>query len=113
MRPGQCGDGATSAAKVSRRPTGGGVATWRRRHEAARRLPALDCGCADPWPCRCTTPPLSEQRIDAGRDAAIHILNAGYVPVVEIEVLQALWCRGGVERELAETLFAVAGGQIA
>jgi hypothetical protein len=35
------------------------------------------------------------------------------VPVVEIEVLQALWRRGGVERELAVTLFSATAGEIA
>ncbi|OBF23023.1 hypothetical protein A5725_12075 [Mycobacterium kubicae] len=91
-----------------------GLAAWKRRRAAARRVAPLDCGCPDPWPCRCSKPPLSEARIDAGRDAAIHLLNSGYVPIVEIEVLQALWRRGGVERELAETLFAApSGGEIA
>lgn len=102
-----------STAADTSNDSGGGLTAWRRRHAAARRLAPLDCGCPDPWPCRCTEPPLSDARIDAGRDAAIHLLNAGYVPIVEIEVLQALWRRGGIERELAEALFAVTNGKIA
>ena len=70
-------------------------------------------GCRDGWPCRCTEPPLSDQRIDAGRDAAIRLLNLGMVPLLEIEVLQSLWRRGGTERELAAVLFEATGGQIA
>lgn len=108
-RPGQ-----ESAATFERNTSEhSGLATWKRRHAAACRVIPLDCGCPDPWPCRCSEPPLSDARIDAGRDAAIHLLNCGYVPIVEIEVLQALWRRGGVERELAEALFAATNGQIA
>ncbi|NOP96959.1 hypothetical protein HGK70_13900 [Mycolicibacterium fortuitum] len=84
-----------------------------RRRDAARRLAPLDCGCRDGWPCRCTEPPLSKQRIDAGRDASIRLLNLGMVPLLEIELLQALWRRGGTERELANVLFEATGGQIA
>ena len=51
--------------------------------------------------------------IDGGRDAAMHILNLGAVPLVKIEVLQALWRRGGKDRELAELLFEATGGEIA
>lgn len=82
----------------------------RGRRESSRRLVPLDCGCRDPWPCRCTDPPLSERMIDAGRDAAQHILDTGRVPLLEIEVLQALWRRGGADRALAEQLHAATGG---
>jgi hypothetical protein len=51
--------------------------------------------------------------IDAGRDAAEHILATGRVPLLELEVLQALWRRGGDDRALAEQLHAAAGGQVA
>jgi hypothetical protein len=70
----------------------------------------LDCGCRDPWPCRCTEPPLTDQMIDAGRDAALHILDRGEIPLLEIEVLRALYRRGGVDRGLAEMLHAAIGG---
>lgn len=84
-----------------------------RRRDAARRLAPLDCGCRDGWPCRCTLPPLSDKMIDAGRDAALHILESGRVPLLEIEILQALWRRGGTERQLATMLFEATGGQVA
>ncbi|BBY36820.1 hypothetical protein MMAN_09540 [Mycobacterium mantenii] len=93
--------------------SGGGVATWHRRHAAASRLNPLDCGCRDPWPCRCTVPPLSDKRIDAGRDAALHVLATGNVPLLEYEVLQALWRRGGKDRELAELLYTLTDGALA
>lgn len=90
-----------------------GVAGWKRRREAARRVVSLDCGCPDPWPCRCSLPPLSDKMIDAGRAAALHILESGRVPLVKIEVLQALWRRGGPDRVLAEQLHAACNGEVA
>lgn len=90
-----------------------GLAAWRRRHTAARRVEPLHCGCPDPWPCRCTEPPLSENVIDAGRDSALHLLSAGLVPLLEFEVLQALWRRGGSDRALADRIHSLTGGQIA
>ncbi|WP_225594257.1 hypothetical protein [Mycolicibacterium fortuitum] len=93
--------------------SGAGVAAWRRRFAAACRIEPLDCGCGpDPWLCRCTEPPLSDRMIDAGRDAALHLLECGRVPLLEIEVLQALWRRGGADRELAELLQKLTGGQV-
>ena len=73
----------------------------------------LHCGCRDPWPCRCTEPPLSDRMIDAGREAALHILDTGKVPLLELEVLRALWRRGGDDRRLAEELHEMTGGQVA
>jgi hypothetical protein len=51
--------------------------------------------------------------IDAGRDAARHVLDGGQVPLLEIEVLQALWRRGGDDRRLAEELHKLTGGLVA
>lgn len=81
-----------------------------RRRLAARRSVPLDCSCRDPWPCRCTDPPLSAKMVDAGRDAAEHLLQAGCVPLLETEVLQALWRRGGTDRASAERLVGLTGG---
>ena len=89
-----------------------GVAAWKRRHSARQRVAPLDCGCRDPWPCRCTEPPLTDRQIDAGRDAAEHILNNGQVPLLEFEVLRALWRRGGADRDFAEQLHQMAGGAV-
>ncbi|MCA2253860.1 hypothetical protein JF710_11835 [Mycobacterium intracellulare] len=90
-----------------------GLAGWKRRRHAARRLPPLDCGCPDSWPCGCSEPPLSDKMIDAGRDAALHVLAGDHVPILEFEVLQALWRRGGDDRELAELLYSLTGGTLA
>ena len=80
----------------------------RRRQGAARSVP-LDCGCRDPWPCRCTQPPLSDNALDGWRDAARHVLGTGCVPLVPIEVRRALW-RRPVDREFAELLHELSGG---
>jgi hypothetical protein len=84
----------------------------KRRREASRRMEQLDCGCRDPWACDCSQPPLSEKMIDAGRDAALHLLGIGNVPMVKFGVLQALWRRGGEDRELAELLHHLADGEV-
>jgi hypothetical protein len=86
----------------------------RRRRAASWRCAPLDCGCGpDPLGCTCSSPPLSEHMVDAGRDAALHILKTGRVPVLEIEVLRALYRRGGADRELAERLHRLSGQVVA
>jgi hypothetical protein len=89
------------------------VAGLHRRRAASRRTPRLDCGCPDPWPCRCSEPPLSEKMIDAGRDAALHLLDSGNVPVLKFETLQALWRRGGADHVLAQKVWDETGGLFA
>jgi hypothetical protein len=86
---------------------------WKRRRRAARRVVPLNCGCPDPFPCRCSDPPLSDKMIDAGRDSALHLLADGYVPLLKTEVLQALYRRGGEDRELAELLHTLTDGALA
>lgn len=110
-RPGQ--DSAASKSLVMDSDQHRGLTAWKRRQHAARRFSPLDCGCPDPWPCRCSLPPLSDKMIDAGRDAALHVLALGQVPLLEVEVLQALWRRGGEDRELAELLYTLTDGAIA
>lgn len=56
----------------------------------------LDCGCRDPWPCRCTDPPLSEHALDGWRDAARHVLAVGRMPLVPLEVRRAFYRRAAV-----------------
>lgn len=96
---------------------GSNCMSWRtglvRRRRASDRSVPLDCGCRDPWPCRCTVPPLSDRMIDAGRDAARFILEAGYVPLLELEVLRALYRRGGADRALAVEVHHLTGGAVA
>lgn len=76
-----------------------------RRRDCARRLPALDCGCRDPWTCpHRPEPDLTEHYVDGWRDAAAHLAAAGISAAVPVPVLRALWRRGGRDRELAEVL---------
>jgi hypothetical protein len=51
--------------------------------------------------------------IDAGRDAAQHVLNTGNVPLLELEILRALYRRGGDDRAFAEELHLLTGQAIA
>lgn len=90
------------------------VTQLRRRRHASWRLPSLDCGCGpDPLSCRCTEPPLSKHMIDGWRDAALHVLRIGHVPLLPIEARQALYRRGGPDRVLAELLHEACGGEVA
>ena len=82
-----------------------------RRRLAAKRLPPLDCGCRDPWPCRCTQPPLSEVALDGWRASIEHLLRQGCVPLVPIEVRRALW-RRPADRALAEFLHEACGREV-
>lgn len=84
-----------------------------RRRSAADRSVPLDCGCRDPWPCRCTDPPLSDHAIDSWRDSALEILRGGHMPVLPVEARRALWRRGGRDRLLAELLHDACGGEAA
>jgi hypothetical protein len=65
-----------------------------RRRVASRRLVPLACGCADPWICRCTDPPLSERMVDAGVGAAAHLLAADLPPMFDPPTLRAMWRQG-------------------
>ena len=84
---------------------------WRRRRQAGYRLVPMDCGCrtADPWPCRCTQPPLTDRALDGWRDAANHVLDCGQIALVPLEVRRALWRRQGSDRLLAERLHQACG----
>lgn len=85
-----------------------------RRREAAWRSVPLDCGCRDGRTCKCTEPPLSARAIDGWRDAALYLLeHSGKTPLLPVEVLQALWRRGGADRALAEQLHALTNGEVA
>ncbi|MDX1880092.1 hypothetical protein SBE55_20015 [Mycolicibacterium sp. 141076] len=85
----------------------------RRRRDAAARSQPLDCGCRDPWACDCTDPPLTDRWVDASASAARHLLAQGHTPLLEIEVLQALWRRGGHDRRLAQHLHQLTDGVVA
>ena len=89
------------------------VDALRRRRLASQRCVPLDCGCRDPWPCRCTEPPLTERQVDYWRDAVLHVLDTGCMPLLPLEARQALWRRGGADRVLAELLHDGCGGEAA
>lgn len=82
----------------------------RRRRSASQRLTPLDCGCVDSWPCHCTEPALTDKAVDGWRDAAEYITATGKTPLLPVEVLRALYRRGGDDRALAEQLHAASGG---
>jgi hypothetical protein len=72
------------------------------------------CGARDPLSCRCRNPepPLSDNALDAWRAAIERTLPIGAC-LVPIEVLQRLYRNGGIDRELAEQVWAETGGAIA
>jgi hypothetical protein len=88
------------------------LAQLRTRRQASYRLAPLDCGCRDPWPCRCTQPPLSEHALESWRVTAEYLLATAGMPVVPIEVRRAWWRRGGRDRALAERLHRGCGGAV-
>ncbi|EHK84254.1 hypothetical protein [Rhodococcus pyridinivorans] len=74
-----------------------------RRREASRRLQVLTCGCQDPWTCHCRdATELTDQYVDGWRDAAVHLLDAGVLPSLPVDIQRALWRRGGHDRALIE-----------
>ncbi|HPY26295.1 MAG TPA: hypothetical protein PLK19_18485 [Mycobacterium sp.] len=57
---------------------------------------------------------MSAHAITGYRDAAEYIMaTSGCTPLVPVEVLRALYRRGGNDRALAELLHAATGGAVA
>lgn len=82
-----------------------------RRREAANRSVPLDCGrCRDPWTCRCNHPEPSDRMLDAGREAALHLLDAGYLPLLDANTMRGLWRRRGDDRRLAQHIHQLTQG---
>jgi hypothetical protein len=48
--------------------------------------------------------------VDAGAAAAAHLLELGHTPILKTDVLRGLWRRGGADRQLAQHLYELAGG---
>lgn len=83
----------------------------RLRRIHLRSVP-LACGCK--WQCWCTFPPLTDHQVDCWAAAARQIMAAtGGTPILRLEVLRALWRRGGEDRVLAEMLHAAMGSEAA
>lgn len=79
------------------------VRPWRRRRDAAdRSTPLGDSGnVRDPWqPWR--PEKLSEKQIEAAAEAAEHLLELDLLPILDLDVLRAMW-RAGF-RALVDTL---------
>jgi hypothetical protein len=66
------------------------LAGLRRRREASYRLPPLDCGCRDPWPCRCYEPPPSDHQLDGWVATIVHLADHGLQGIVPVSVRRAL-----------------------
>jgi hypothetical protein len=62
---------------------------------------------------RCGDRAPSERWVEAGAAAAAHLPERGYTPLLEPDVLRALWRRGGPDRALAAELYELAGGAVA
>lgn len=94
------GNGA--ASKVTSQGCAQYIAGIRRRRAATYRLPALDCGHADPWTCKChdDTDESTGQYIDGYRDAAQHLMVQGLTPAPNLPAMRGLWRRGGADRDL-------------
>lgn len=90
----------------------------RARRGASQRMVSLDCGCptgphSDPLSCLCTFPPLTEHQLDGWANTARDLLRLpDVVPLLPIEVLRALYRRGGADRALAERLHRLTGGVV-
>lgn len=73
----------------------------RQRRSASYRLPALNCGCRDPWPCRHPDDQVTDREVNGYRDAAQHLLAHGLTPVPNLPAMRAMWKRGGDQQRLA------------
>lgn len=88
------------------------LAPHRRWADAVRRMPLLACGCRAQ--CHCTMPPLSDHQLDGWADCARYVMDtSGCIPLLPVEVLRALWRRGGEDRALAEKIQAATNGAVA
>jgi hypothetical protein len=57
---------------------------------------------------------LSDNQIEAWADCARYVMDtAGCTPLLPIEVLRALYRRGGEDRVLAEKIHTATGGVVA
>lgn len=98
------GDRAASTAADKYHPTN--VARqFRDRRAASWRLPPLDCGVRDPWqPWR--PEKLSDKQVAGAVDAAGHLLDLGYPPLFDVDILRAMWRAG--HHQLAAECFSYA-----
>jgi hypothetical protein len=87
-----------------------GAQLGRRRRAAARSEPA-PCGHRDPLTCLARhRDNLTDRQLDGWAHTVAHLLEAGLPPLLQREVLRGLWRRGGDDRQLAQDLYDLAGG---
>lgn len=75
------------------------IAACQRRCDAARRVTPLECGCRDPYTCRCRDTEPTPHQTEAAIQAAEYLLHHALVPIFSIDQGRALWRAG--RRDLA------------
>lgn len=82
-----------------------------RRRRASKRSPRLDCGCPDPWVCRCyDTGELSDVMVEAVVSALHHLDDLGVPGILDIHTCRSLWRQG--HRQLAADVAARGGWSV-
>lgn len=89
---------------INRRPDDDVPAQLERRRDAAHRSEPLECGCRDPWTCRCRDSEPSEHQLDAYQDAAEHLLDLNLLPAPNVVAMRQMWRRGGDTQRLARRI---------
>lgn len=81
------------------------------RRQAAMLCVPAECGCVDPWTCRCKQKKVTvtDHELDGWRDTIAMLLDKGMTPLLDVEILRALWRRGGIDRRLAQAVADRAG----
>jgi hypothetical protein len=74
------------------------------RRESARRLPPMECGCSDPWPCRCASAEPSDKGVEGYLEAVAHLSSLGLLGAPFLPELRALWRRGDAERRIVRDI---------
>jgi hypothetical protein len=80
------------------------IAGIRRRRAATYRLPRRDCGCVDPWTCRCDDRGPSDRMVAAYEAAAETLLNEGFAPAPFLPEMRAMWSKSNRSREMVRTI---------
>jgi hypothetical protein len=90
-----------------------GVATWKRRHAAALRLPLLECGCSDPWGHHChdaaPSDVMADVMADAAANAADYLRELGFPGIFDGDTCRSMWRRG--RRDLANECYRYSHGE--
>jgi hypothetical protein len=78
----------------------------RRRREAALRSMPLNCGCRDPWTCRCRDDraEFTERHVDGYVSAVLHLLDKGLMPAPNLPAMRLMYRRGGRDRRIASEI---------